>query len=123
MTDHQPTERNELAVRHTISSIMSGRADVDHVVRRLIDQGFQSYEIDVILKEASRRMDAFGKASDHDFYRTAIKAGLAMLALAVCILMTVGYPQHGRGVGIFYSAILFGFAALAYGLFGKVFRH
>lgn len=122
MTGKQPTDRRELAIRHTVGSIMSGRADLERVVERLIEQGFQPDEIDGIVKEAARRMNAVGKTADQEFYQTAINTGLLMLAIAVGIVMLVGYPEHGRGVGILNTAIVFGIGALAYGVFGKMFR-
>ena len=115
------TDRVELAIRHTIGSIMSGRADVDQVVARLVRQGFQPTEIEVILNEASRRMSAVGKAANREFYRTAIGTGALLLLMAVGIVSIAGFPEHGRGVGVFYTAVLFGLGALAYGIFGKIF--
>ena len=122
MTQELPTDRAELAVRHTIGSIMSGRANVGQVIERLINQGFLPAEIDAILKEAFRRMNVVGQAADRDFFRTAINAGVVMLLIAIGMVVIVGFPQHGRGVGTFYTAILFGIGALCYGAFGRMFR-
>ncbi len=102
---------------------MSGRASVGQVVERLVKQGFQPAEIDAILKEASRRTMAVGEAANRNFYQTAINTGFVLLLIAMVSIVLVGYPQHGRGVGIFYTAIFFGLGALGYGAFGKLFRH
>lgn len=120
MTEEPPTDRTELAVRHTVGSIMSGRANVDQVIARLADQGFQEAEIEAILNEASRRMNAVGEMADRDFFQTAINTGIVLLLLAGGVVLLVGFPDHGRGVGIFYTAILVGLGALGYGLFGKM---
>ncbi|HQS98568.1 MAG: hypothetical protein B7X90_07495 [Novosphingobium sp. 17-62-19] len=101
---------------------MSGRASLERVIERFGEQGFQPNEIKAILEEASRRMSVVGKAADDDFYQTCISTGVVALLLAFGMVMIAGYPQHGRGVGILYSAVFIGLGALAYGTFGKMFR-
>lgn len=101
---------------------MSGRSDVDRVIHRLFEQGFSDDEIRSILQEADRRMITFGKAVDREWFKSITRIGLALIAIALGVVWLVGFPTHGRGVGIFYVAFIGGIAAVGYGVCGRIFK-
>ena len=122
MAEQDGVKRQERAVRHTVGSIMSGRADGPRVVERLVEQGFQPEEIQQILQESARRMGAAGKAADQQFFNSLIKLGAAILVIVIGALVVAGHPQHARGVGVLSMGLLSGIGAIVYGLIGRALR-